>query len=632
MVIVKENALFKNFLLVVIATTVLFALHRALAWPFLSGGIDSVSSQSLWAIVLVGLGSDLWISFLYGALFLLIGFLLRACGRNDDRALALIFIAVGGCAAAFHQPYVEFFRFQFMLYHLRYLADPDFLLSSRGEFLNPRMLFLLGATMIMMALYVFLEKQTWRTSGILAGMVILILVAPLAHSANIHYRVQLFVPMELQVNGLERLYLQAQVPSNPEDLTQAEKALLKSRLGSASIQPQVASPTLPVMQQLRSRWATLVAHHQQPLALVVVMESARYGDFGVPPDDSVSLTPAYDQLAEQGWLFERAYSTSNVTRGGQEAVWCGHVSSLATSMMRSRPDLHLRCLPQLAGSQARTLWLHGGRGAFDGQRQFWQQHMVQRFLAFEQFAPETPESDWGKTDRALVSQSLNVLDEEYAHLQQNYILGMLLTITNHIPWKLPRDTPESVHALIQQWPMQPTQQTTAYTDVALGELVEGLKKRGWWDKTLLVVVSDHGTAPVTWHEQHGGQALSEEERMSHINLLISGGITEHVVSAQPMTARRTTHVVSQAGIAPFLADLLGVEAMFYGEHILSERPRLPVVADFGPKVYLPQLAKALPRRAFLDHDETPANEDESFAIAYYRAFLLSLNQQASRNP
>ncbi len=86
-----------------------------------------------------------------------------------------------------------------------------------------------------------------------------------------------------------------------------------------------------------------------------------------------------------------------------------------------------------------------------------------------------------------------------------------------------------------------------YTDAQIGRLVDGLRARGLWGKTLFVLTADHGDE----FEDHGhrfhGRTLYEE--MTHVPLVV------RVPAAPP---RRLEVPIGQMELAPTLLELLGV--------------------------------------------------------------------------
>jgi choline-sulfatase len=111
-----------------------------------------------------------------------------------------------------------------------------------------------------------------------------------------------------------------------------------------------------------------------------------------------------------------------------------------------------------------------------------------------------------------------------------------------------------------------------YVDGVLGRFQEALVKSGWWDKSLVIVVSDHGEGLGDHRElDHGYYAY---ESTLHVPLLIHWPLT----SAMGKSAyrARTDTPVGLIDVAPTILNYLGVPApaSFEGQSLLSAlRPR-----------------------------------------------------------
>ncbi len=87
---------------------------------------------------------------------------------------------------------------------------------------------------------------------------------------------------------------------------------------------------------------------------------------------------------------------------------------------------------------------------------------------------------------------------------------------------------------------------TRYLDAELGRLFDGLKQRGLWDDTLIVLTADHGDEFLDHGHRFHGRTLYEE--MVHVPLIMKVPGVGHRVIEAPM---------GQMELAPTLLDLLG---------------------------------------------------------------------------
>jgi hypothetical protein len=268
--------------------------------------------------------------------------------------------------------------------------------------------------------------------------------------------------------------------------------------------------------------------------------------------ESEELTPAFNELTRSGIFFRSAWSSGTITATGQEALWCGAPSGLTTSLMRFQTHLNVTCIPDLVHvAGGRSLWIHNGEQRFDNQGSFWRRHHVDRIISSVDFPPGTPGGSWGLSDLALAHKAVKEIAEARRNPDAKYIAPFILTVANHIPWDLPADAPDRIKEMTaEESPNLAMWRTTAYTDAAIKLFVEELKKQQLWDRTILVLASDHGNL-------EPGRS-PPERRQSQIALLITGGITQRILFESGKTANiEIQHPVGQTGVANLIRHIIG---------------------------------------------------------------------------
>jgi arylsulfatase A-like enzyme len=150
-----------------------------------------------------------------------------------------------------------------------------------------------------------------------------------------------------------------------------------------------------------------------------------------------------------------------------------------------------------------------------------------------------------------------------------------LPIAGHHPYDSPEGGPFSEETEVGRY-----RNALKYADEALGQLVDGLRQRGRFDDTLIVVYGDHGEG-FGQHEGNFGHTLFLYEENVHTPLVIAGaGLLPEQV--------RVGSVASLVDVAPTVLDLLGVEApaAYQGRSLL---PGAPGMALFFTDYSLPLL-------------------------------------------
>ena len=634
----------------------LFWLHRFLTFTFLADLAlpKDTPPRSVAEFFLVGMMSDWWVASVG---FLLIAvltgsYIVFCSGRSRlMRLLPTAFVGCWGLLLGIHQAYVEFFHHQIIPFHLSYLLDLSFLSANTSSGFNSRTLITYGTTLICGALTwrAMAQENAWikntRWQVLVASIVVL--SGLVIHALNIRYRVQWFVPEQLQMNLVEKFFATLSKARPAAPLTMADLRFLAFTPQSEDTNPmdrevleQIVlqgrqSSLPPIEEAIKSAVSERLSAGKPVLALTILMESFRPVDIGIYGGHSRSITPNFDALAREGILFQNAYATGGVTRTGQEAVWCGYLGGQETSTMRGREDVRIKCLPALLkakyGQKADTAWLHGGDGGFDGQRNYWQRQGVNKVTSRDDFDAEAPRTGWGVGDRTVFTHAARHLAAAEAPL----MFSMLLSVSNHIPWDLPGDAPQdppfsTVATSISG--QHPSYLTTAYSDFALGEFIARLKKEDLWNRSVIVVASDHGTLNEAYNQSTSGRADSPErqaaENLSHIALLVTGGLAETALtheSNQKLKERHIKEYVSQAGIAAFWANIFGLAGDFMTPSVFAPQS-YPVFSDLGHALYLPRSRSILLKDSISNSDGSDIwSEDERRSILYYRAFTHLIN-------
>lgn len=617
-----------------LSLVVLSLLHRFLAAPFLRIS-ETTSSQDLFLETAVGIWGDLWISFLLSSPVFI--FELWAGKTRFVKGFAVSWFALWVVFTTAHQGYVEYFRQQIIPFHLEYLFDRSFLLANNQTFFALRssvisfsgllLAFALLRRRGLPSVFSDLRKKTsWQ-------FLIFAVIAVLAHVENIKWRVQWFVPEALQTHYLERLFTNLKTKHPPSLLSSNERAVLGKLSGEApegdlksllSLKNE-RGPTSATLSNLTRKVSTLKNQGFSPLIAVVVAESLRPADVGWTREESdpASITPTLDSLIANGIYFTHAYSTGPVTRGGQEAVWCGVPTATDTSLMRSFPLFKFDCIGDRAKTSGQTsavFWMHGGDSRFDSQLEFWSHHHVDHVLTREDFSQSTPRTGWGISDLALFRDAGQTLSRKLE--TPTLVLPMILSVTNHIPWDLPTDSSEHVKHLEVE---HASHRTTAYFDEALGAFVALLKASGQWQNSVVFIVSDHGGLEIPRnHSYKKNDPLKWEHLASHINLVIAGGVVESLSPEEKLPLRIDT-AVSQAQVAPTMAQIAGLNTTNFMDTPLFGPPSpWPVTSDLNQYLFLPTENQKIAKEDVLSGDLTHLSENTRTAVLRYRAFLQML--------
>ncbi len=252
------------------------------------------------------------------------------------------------------------------------------------------------------------------------------------------------------------------------------------------------------------------------------------------------VTPFFDELAAQGWLFRNAFATGIRTAEGAFSILCSFPNQPVKPIMNRYSVLQnrWRSLPQvLEDAGYENLFIHGRDLDFDHMRNFLFTARFHRIIDRRDFpvAAALENDSWpGAHDEEVVRRA----DEEFAKITDHPFLGMIYTMNTHPPFAVPEGYPlvrkpdsESNHFL----------NSLNYTDHTLRVFFDLAKKRDYYRNTVFVLVADHARTRgfFTFATQH------------HIPILF--------FSPGHIEPRSTWLVASQLDIMPTLLSLLQIK-------------------------------------------------------------------------
>jgi phosphoglycerol transferase MdoB-like AlkP superfamily enzyme len=280
---------------------------------------------------------------------------------------------------------------------------------------------------------------------------------------------------------------------------------------------------------------------QAPVNVVLILQeslSSRFvGALGAP----YGVTPDFDRLAEQGVLFERAFSNGTHTHQGVFASLTSFPNlpgyEYLMKMMEANQDFSsLPGFLQQRGYQ--TVFLYNGLFSWDNKEGFFRQHGISRFIGSKDYEnPTFIDPVWGVSDYDVYMRA----NQEFKRMaRQGPFFAVILTLTNHSPFNLPDPLPFEPFSGKKSGRLNGLR----YADWAMGEFFKKAADEAYFSNTLFVITGDHGfsTAPMVTP-----MLLS---RFSVPLLFYSPSL----LGTEP---RRFETVASQVDIVPSVLGLLG---------------------------------------------------------------------------
>lgn len=285
------------------------------------------------------------------------------------------------------------------------------------------------------------------------------------------------------------------------------------------------------------------------------------------------ITPNLNRLAKDGLYFNNYYSQ----------VGPGNTADAEFSTMDSLYSLpddvifidysknQYKALPQLlADNGYKTYSFHGDVPTFWNRSNIYPGLGYQKAFDLDEFTVTRPvgkgPSDLGDED--LFSQSLPRLE----NLKQPFMATMI-TMSSHTPFILPEDLqtlqiPSETNLTQTQWEYL---QSVHYTDKAIGEFIDGLKKDGLYDNSLILIWGDHGSFTDI------ADAMGQDNILSVLN-----NSQVPMILLAPGTDLKGTNNIpgSHLDVYPTITNLLGVNPpkTILGQDLLNTKT--PVETNF----------------------------------------------------
>jgi phosphoglycerol transferase MdoB-like AlkP superfamily enzyme len=296
------------------------------------------------------------------------------------------------------------------------------------------------------------------------------------------------------------------------------------------------------------------------LNVVILLEESLGSEFWGCLGREQTLTPEMDTLAlQEGLLFTNLYASGNRTVRGFEGVLGGFPPLPGDSIVkRDRSDNVETIARILKRDGYSTVFLYGGRGAFDGMRSFTTRNGYDRFLEHNPpFNDDFPDPKfttvWGVSDEEVFTRAI----KEFRDLAKTGkpFLGTVMSVSNHKPYTYPAGR-------IAEDPLKPKPtraKVVKYSDWCLGQFFKMAKKEPFWTNTVFVVVADHGA------RVYGSQSIPIHSY--EIPLVIAG-------PAVVKSPARIGQLGCSLDVAPTVLGLIGrpYETMFFGRDLLKMKP------------------------------------------------------------
>lgn len=302
----------------------------------------------------------------------------------------------------------------------------------------------------------------------------------------------------------------------------------------------------------------------KPKNIVIVLEES-FGAQFIGTLGGKPLSPQFDKLAEQGWLFENLYATGTRSVRGIEAVTAGFTPTPARATVKLTKSQHgFFTIADLLGRQGyHTSFIYGGEKHFDNMASYFYGNGFQQIIDEKEYKNPKFVSTWGASDEDLFDKA----NETFTELAKGDkpFFSLVFTSSNHDPFEFPDGKIE-----LFDKEKQTRNNAAKYADYALGHFFELAKKSNYWKDTIFLVIADHDS-------RVAGENLVPI-RHFHIPALILG---------EGIEPRRDNRLVSQIDMPTTLLSLAGISGQY-------------------PMIGYDLTQDVNPNRAFMQYDQVQA--------------------------
>lgn len=252
------------------------------------------------------------------------------------------------------------------------------------------------------------------------------------------------------------------------------------------------------------------------------------------------LSPEFDKLAQQGWLFENLYATGTRSVRGIEAVIAGFTPTPARSTVKlAKSQQGFFTIAQLLKQQGyHTSFIYGGEKHFDNMASYFYGNGFSQIIDEKDYNSPTFKGTWGVSDEDLFDKANEVLTQ-LAQRQQPFF-SLIFTSSNHDPFEFPANK----IALYEQ-PKQTRNNAAKYADYALGHFFRLAKQSNYWKDTIFLVIADHDS-------RVAGDMLVPIQHFHIPGLILGEGIAPY----------RDQRLVSQIDMPTTLLSLAGISGEY----------------------------------------------------------------------
>ena len=236
-----------------------------------------------------------------------------------------------------------------------------------------------------------------------------------------------------------------------------------------------------------------------PNVILIIMESFGSTRIGVLDNRfPYDITPRFDTLAQNGWLFTNFYSAGEHTYTGIFSSLYGYPTLFGKSVMKMVTGQNsFWGLPSILRNHGyETMFFTTHDPLFDNMQGFLMANGMMKIYSLFDYDQKYKLSTLGVPDHIMFDKAYEVLREK----KDSRFFATLLTSSNHGPWIIPDVPFEHIPEEDKEWHVK--LDCFKYSDWALGDFLAKVNSDPAFKNTLILVTGDNGVPfdPITDHD------------------------------------------------------------------------------------------------------------------------------------
>lgn len=357
----------------------------------------------------------------------------------------------------------------------------------------------------------------------------------------------------LALNGFFTVYRTLNNKKSIHNLMEYDEAIAITKSMLTTPNAPFISEKYPLMRAYKEKNAT--KHN----VVIVLLESwgAEHID-GFTHYKELEITPYFKKLSQESLKFTNFYANGYRSIFGITSIYTGITLPAGFEFLGNGLELsRLSYLGSIAKNNGySTIAMQGS------QRRSYRVDAVSNLAGFDEYygAQDMPQVEEVEGDRHVITgtydhnlfafyhQKLNTMKEPF--------LGFAFTSTNHSDFHLP-------HSKFERYPHNLRNYNGAlnayiYVDNAIEQFIEGVKKEPWFDNTIFIFTSDHGSGDAL---NPIGRKLRGENKQP-LSSIEHFRIPLLIYAPKIFEPKELKTLGSQADFMPTIIDLLGFEDKF----------------------------------------------------------------------